>query len=454
MGDPVNIDIQRFRKDIMRFQYEQDNAEGFSDYYETPALIKKCGLDLQPLYEFITYPVKKHDVGDGDGLTAYVCVEDPKVEAMIDSDIRNLMHKRSKAIIDGDIEKEKELRKKIGDFGYRFLPKSSVVMDFSCGKRFRIRLWKFVGKYFQTYFCFIKFEAILISPFITFGSTGRMLLCVQDRSVSDNHNHSSLLRQFSHGHNQKIEDGGSGSGTRISHFLPASRRIVQFSNGKAMEWIKTIKLGLQILSLRQTIADMYQLIYLAHGCYHVSFVDAGPGSDARIAYINDVFDLFHAGHVEKIVGPARSLKAKRLSPLKNSRKQNVPAIKKDLSYAGLMRTQKTERKEIPSLFWSSCLIGYFLVMSYSTLCDPYLNIFCGLIPPLGGALDLSPILAFLVLNAFTSAASALPVELPPTGAVSRIPSSSQSEILNLTTTQEKWMRRVSGIGSKKSGGLN
>ncbi|KAF8397073.1 hypothetical protein HHK36_018711 [Tetracentron sinense] len=86
---------------------------------------------------------------------------------------------------------------------------------------------------------------------------GRMLLCVRERSISDSHNHSSLQRQFSHGHNQKFEDGGSGSGTRVSHFLPTSRRIVQFSNGK------------------------------------------GPGPDARIVYIDGAFDLFHAGHVEK-----------------------------------------------------------------------------------------------------------------------------------------------------------
>lgn len=61
-----------------------------------------------------------------------------------------------------------------------------------------------------------------------------MLLCVRERSLSDSHNHSSLQRQFSHGHSQKFEDGGSGSGTRISHFLPTSRRIVQFSNGKVL----------------------------------------------------------------------------------------------------------------------------------------------------------------------------------------------------------------------------
>ncbi|KAG5552758.1 hypothetical protein RHGRI_010751 [Rhododendron griersonianum] len=61
---------------------------------------------------------------------------------------------------------------------------------------------------------------------------GRMLLCVRERPSSESQNHSSLQRQFSHGHSQKSEDGGSGSGTRISHFLPTSHRIVQFSNGK------------------------------------------------------------------------------------------------------------------------------------------------------------------------------------------------------------------------------
>lgn len=34
----------------------------------------------------------------------------------------------------------------------------------------------------------------------------------------------------------------------------------------------------------------------------------------------------------------------------------------------------------------------------STLCDPYLNLFRGIIPPIGGTLDLSPILAFIVLD--------------------------------------------------------
>ncbi|GAA0180502.1 nucleotidyltransferase [Lithospermum erythrorhizon] len=93
---------------------------------------------------------------------------------------------------------------------------------------------------------------------------GRMLLCVRERSTADSPKHSSLQRQFSHGHNQKLVDGGSGTGTRVSHFLPTSRRIVQFSNGR------------------------------------------GPGPDSRIVYIDGAFDLFHAGHVE-ILRLARGL---------------------------------------------------------------------------------------------------------------------------------------------------
>lgn len=84
---------------------------------------------------------------------------------------------------------------------------------------------------------------------------GRMLLCVRDRPFNENSVHASLQRQFSHGHGGSQ---GTGVGTRVSHFLPTSRRIVQFSNGK------------------------------------------GPSPDARIVYMDGAFDLFHAGHVEML----------------------------------------------------------------------------------------------------------------------------------------------------------
>lgn len=39
-----------------------------------------------------------------------------------------------------------------------------------------------------------------------------------------------------------------------------------------------------------------------------------------------------------------------------------------------------------------------LICFFSKLTDPYLNLFRRLIPPIGGRLDLSPMLAFLGLN--------------------------------------------------------
>lgn len=88
-----------------------------------------------------------------------------------------------------------------------------------------------------------------------------------------------------------------------------------------------------------------------------------------------------------------------------------------------------------------------IVSPLSTLCDPYLNIFRGVIPPLGGTLDLSPILAFLVLNALTSTASALPAELPVPVPIPSTEASSPSHpsfhtaLSQLTSSQKKWMRR-------------
>nr|XP_029118636.1 ethanolamine-phosphate cytidylyltransferase isoform X2 [Elaeis guineensis] len=73
---------------------------------------------------------------------------------------------------------------------------------------------------------------------------GRILSSLRGREVDKNHNKAS-----------QSEPRGS-IRTQLSHFLPTSRRIMQFSNGK------------------------------------------GPEPDARVVYIDGAFDLFHAGHVE------------------------------------------------------------------------------------------------------------------------------------------------------------
>ncbi|KAL0374683.1 UNVERIFIED_CONTAM: Ethanolamine-phosphate cytidylyltransferase [Sesamum radiatum] len=90
---------------------------------------------------------------------------------------------------------------------------------------------------------------------------GRILSCIKDAKSEvvcpessgefDNLNNTQ--------HNRSLTNGG-----HISHFLPTSRRIVQFSNGK------------------------------------------GPGPNSRVVYIDGAFDLFHAGHVE-ILKRARQL---------------------------------------------------------------------------------------------------------------------------------------------------
>jgi len=82
-----------------------------------------------------------------------------------------------------------------------------------------------------------------------------------------------------------------------------------------------------------------------------------------------------------------------------------------------------------------------------------LNVFRGLIPPLGG-LDLSPILAFLVLNAFTSTAAALPAELPVTEQSKQGLEARLQQPTDVTSSQNKWMRRLQGIGSKTSTSAN
>ncbi|CAL1357595.1 unnamed protein product [Linum trigynum] len=76
---------------------------------------------------------------------------------------------------------------------------------------------------------------------------GRILCTTKDDEVRDNHDGSSPL---------PADKGNQSHSSHVSQFLPTSRRIVQFSNGK------------------------------------------GPGPNARVVYIDGAFDLFHAGHVE------------------------------------------------------------------------------------------------------------------------------------------------------------
>ncbi|KAL1326365.1 ethanolamine-phosphate cytidylyltransferase [Arachis hypogaea] len=83
---------------------------------------------------------------------------------------------------------------------------------------------------------------------------GRIMSSLKDQKAREDLN----------GTDAKPQEESKPKVSHLSQFLPTSRRIVQFSNGK------------------------------------------GPGPDARIVYIDGAFDLFHAGHVE-ILKKARQL---------------------------------------------------------------------------------------------------------------------------------------------------
>ena len=79
-----------------------------------------------------------------------------------------------------------------------------------------------------------------------------------------------------------------------------------------------------------------------------------------------------------------------------------------------------------------------LAYPLATLCDPYLNLFRGIIPPIGGTIDLSPILAFTVLNVFTNTAAALPCEIGEDG-----------EPI-VTERRGKWAKRLAAAAKRRA----
>ena len=77
---------------------------------------------------------------------------------------------------------------------------------------------------------------------------------------------------------------------------------------------------------------------------------------------------------------------------------NIPAmilgvIRDTLSIYSFLLIIRVLLSWFPNLDWSNPIL-----VNLSAITDPYLNIFRGIIPPIAGTLDISPILAFLLLN--------------------------------------------------------
>lgn len=63
------------------------------------------------------------------------------------------------------------------------------------------------------------------------------------------------------------------------------------------------------------------------------------------------------------------------------------------------------------LSWFPQAQGVAVLQPVFAVTDPYLNLFRGLIPPIGG-FDLSPLAAFFLLNVLTNATAAVGAEIP------------------------------------------
>ena len=88
----------------------------------------------------------------------------------------------------------------------------------------------------------------------------------------------------------------------------------------------------------------------------------------------------------------------------------------------------------------------------STLCDPYLNLFRGLIPPIGGTLDLSPILAFVVLDVSSWSSSNHRFFCMQSTHAGR-PAAVPAERLRWSDTRSFWqLRQLTEAGAKHVGG--
>ncbi|MBA0669002.1 hypothetical protein Goklo_001857 [Gossypium klotzschianum] len=119
--------------------------------------------------------------------------------------------------------------------------------------------------------------------------------------VGDNN---STLSKVDSGKRRQLQRG------QLSQFLPTSRRIVQFSNGKKEEKLSfVLRIFHKFLQELLPIAD-YNFRQYEDGIKCEIFeslsTNRGPGPNARIVYIDGAFDLFHAGHVE-ILKKARQL---------------------------------------------------------------------------------------------------------------------------------------------------
>lgn len=124
-------------------RHQKADVEGLLAFYGLPSSVAVVQTSEQHppegvKFELHTLPVDAKAVPDGDTITVYVNVVDPKEAAKLPKDIKAAATQRAKARAAKDYVKADALQKKIVDAGYRVLsgPKNEDIL----ARKYRIRL--------------------------------------------------------------------------------------------------------------------------------------------------------------------------------------------------------------------------------------------------------------------------------------------------------------------------
>lgn len=137
----ASLVVQALRK------YNRENVERLLNYYDLPipspyeiACEPSSSVSLPQGVQFVlcTLPVNAKDVGDGDGVTAYVDTADPRESADVPADVHEAVFQRIEAREARNFREADRLKKCINNAGYVF--KKNGNGEEILARKYRIRL--------------------------------------------------------------------------------------------------------------------------------------------------------------------------------------------------------------------------------------------------------------------------------------------------------------------------
>ncbi|KAG6513154.1 probable staphylococcal-like nuclease CAN1 [Zingiber officinale] len=128
-------------------RYNREEVERLLNYYDLPIpssheipCAPSSSVSLPEGVQFVlfTLPVNAKDVGDGDGITAYVDTADPRESADVPAEVHEAVFQRIEARAARNFREADRLKKRISDAGYVF--KNTGNGEEILARKYRIRL--------------------------------------------------------------------------------------------------------------------------------------------------------------------------------------------------------------------------------------------------------------------------------------------------------------------------